>query len=265
MTEVSHIVKIVSIGKDQYSISENKETKGLVLYRKMGSSSKPYEVGFNAQGMVACTCTGFRYHDKCKHTTNFEEIMDSLPEAVATRPEIVVEPGRIAYTEIESVVDQVAEFIRTHGFRVDPAGSFRRGQSTVKDLDFVTNASCEVLVSLFELDDAPKIVTGTQVVRFDITYGAEEKVVQVDFCIMDHEAWGAALMYLTGSKEFNIFMRARAKSLGLKLSRHGLAHRNGIDGVIASKTESDIFRALNMEFVPPSLRANDNWVEFIGS
>jgi len=65
------------------------------------------------------------------------------------------------------------------------------------------------------------------------------------------EEWGAALLYFTGSKNFNIRMRNAAIAKGWKLNEYGLWDG---DKLIAGKTEEEIFEALGWEFVEPTAR-----------
>ena len=60
------------------------------------------------------------------------------------------------------------------------------------------------------------------------------------------------LLYSTGSKEFNITMRSRAKKLGYLLNQKGL-FKNGVL-VPNLKSELDYFNALNMPFKEPTNR-----------
>jgi DNA polymerase (family 10) len=77
------------------------------------------------------------------------------------------------------------------------------------------------------------------------------------------EFWGAALMYFTGSKEHNVRLRERAIKQGMTLNEYGLFEDDGSDptppqqrGVraVASKTEEEIYRALDLPYVHPTLR-----------
>jgi DNA polymerase/3'-5' exonuclease PolX len=69
-----------------------------------------------------------------------------------------------------------------------------------------------------------------------------------------------ALMYFTGSGEFNVDVRNRALSQGYSLSEYGMKYNTGekkgefIDHVF--NDEKDIFEFLGMEFVPPEKRTN---------
>jgi DNA polymerase (family 10) len=76
---------------------------------------------------------------------------------------------------------------------------------------------------------------------------------QVDIVHCTEDTLGPCLLYLTGSKEFNIQQRGRAKSLGLKLNRYGLFDRK-TGARIDENTEQSIFAALDMEWRSPEER-----------
>jgi len=88
-----------------------------------------------------------------------------------------------------------------------------------------------------------------------VTLGFNEVDLPVDIYCAHPESWGVLLLIRTGSKEHNIMMCSRARDMGMMLS----AKAGVIRGcrVIASKTETDIFKALNMEFVEPENREVD--------
>jgi DNA polymerase (family 10) len=76
--------------------------------------------------------------------------------------------------------------------------------------------------------------------------------VQFDLYYATPEEWGAMTLFLTGSKLFNILIRAKAKELGYKLNQYGLWH--GAE-LIAGRTEEQIFYALEMENWSPERRS----------
>lgn len=76
--------------------------------------------------------------------------------------------------------------------------------------------------------------------------------LQVDIYRATTETWGVLTLIRTGSKEHNICLCARAKRMDLMLSaKHGILQDAK---VIASRTEEEIFKALQMDFIPPELR-----------
>lgn len=75
--------------------------------------------------------------------------------------------------------------------------------------------------------------------------------VKVELYFATKETWGGFVLMYTGSKEYNISMRYKAKKMGLMLNQYGLI-KNG--AIIAFEAEEDIFKALNMEYVAPEMR-----------
>jgi len=65
------------------------------------------------------------------------------------------------------------------------------------------------------------------------------------------DQWGVALLYFTGSKEHNIAMRKVAIKKGWKLNEYGLFKG---DAVIASKTEEEIYKKLELDYCEPRNR-----------
>ena len=263
---MSKAFQVIKLGKDSYSVMSAADKPGFVVYRKLGEDGKGYLVGFADNGMLTCSCPGFRYHSQCKHTLNFEEIGNAFPEVVI-REKAVVEEGKIKAELLDSLVGYVKNTLEIVGLKTVVAGSFRRAAAGVKDLDFVTVATQEQVMDLLIANAEALTVSGEQVIRFQAPYFIDEEnnltgTVQVDLCLTTEESFGAAFLYLTGSKEFNIFMRSRAKSLGLRLSRHDLIDRN-TEQVIASATEQEIFQALGMDFVPPAARDNNAWLSYV--
>ena len=257
------VIKIRQLGKDQYSVVEGNLEKGSVFYRKMGTDDMGYEVGFNSEGQPFCNCKGFRYRDSCKHSADFEELAPTLVDEMDAGRQVMqqepVEDGRIPREDLEVVGETIVERFHMAGLVIEPAGSWRRGRSSVHDLDFVTTATPEEIEAVCG-SGLDTTASGPKVIRFETAY-AEDKEIQIDFTLTDQEHWGAALMYLTGSKEMNIFMRKRAKSREMKLTRNGLVVRT-TDEMLASKTEREIFKKLDLEFVPPSARDNNAWEEY---
>lgn len=88
------------------------------------------------------------------------------------------------------------------------------------------------------------------------------RTIQVDLKIVPPASFGAALMYFTGSKDHNIRLRERSLKRGLTLNEYGLypnddhaepPHKRGIPPV-AGATEEDVYRALDLAYIPPELR-----------
>ena len=65
------------------------------------------------------------------------------------------------------------------------------------------------------------------------------------------ESYYTALVYFTGSKEFNINMRQKAKKMGYILNRYGLYKNNK---KIPINSEKELFEKLKIKFILPKDR-----------
>src|SRR5207237_1452755 len=76
-------------------------------------------------------------------------------------------------------------------------------------------------------------------------------VMNADLRVVTDSQFPFALNYFTGSKEHNVAMRQRAIQYGLKLNEYELT---GAKKSVACKEEADIYKALDLDYVPPELR-----------
>jgi DNA polymerase (family X) len=84
--------------------------------------------------------------------------------------------------------------------------------------------------------------------------------LQVDLRVVPEQSWGAALQYFTGSQAHNVRIREIAVRRKYKLSEYGLFSVDTGE-LIASRTEEEIYRALGMSWIPPTLREDGGEVE----
>jgi DNA polymerase (family 10) len=89
----------------------------------------------------------------------------------------------------------------------------------------------------------------------------------MDLRTVSDEAFPAALLYFTGSKEHNVFLRGRARDKELTLNEYGLYPLlNGEadrEHPLEVKDEDAIYRALDLPYTPPELREQtyQSWIE----
>ncbi len=111
----------------------------------------------------------------------------------------------------DAVVAKVASALTPGTFEV--AGSYRRGKATVGDIDIVSKESPRAVNPRLRPIAEAMINEGEQ--KTSIRILGE----RVDIRFTDPESFGSMLIYLTGSKDFNIRLRAIAIDHGLKLER----------------------------------------------
>lgn len=137
-----------------------------------------------------------------------------------------------------------------------PCGSFRRFSETIGDIDIVVATEDAQLVheTVVAFPEAADVVGSGETKTSFLT----REGLQVDVRTVAPDQLGSALLYFTGSKTHNIQLRQKAMDQGWLLSEYGLFAG---EEVIASRTEADIYRALGMEFIPPTLREGGGEVE----
>ena len=154
-------------------------------------------------------------------------------------------------------------------------GSLRRMSETIGDID-ITVASTDparVMDVVVNHGAVTEIVLSGETKTSFLT----QTGLQVDVRVVAPEQFGAATLYFTGSKAHNIALRQRAIDRGWLLNEYGLSSvpdaKAGSDAddaaaaepeepvLIASETEEEIYRALEMAYVPPPMRESTGEVE----
>jgi DNA polymerase (family 10) len=132
---------------------------------------------------------------------------------------------------------------------VSPAGSLRRGQDSVGDIELLAAAD----------DPAPVIETVAQDPAFDrVLHRSSRRLyvltnrTQIGMRFPEPSHAGASLLHLTGSNAHFALLRQRAASRGWRLTPEGLRSPDGSRRTAA--TEEDIYAALDLPFIPPEIR-----------
>jgi DNA polymerase (family X) len=141
--------------------------------------------------------------------------------------------------------------------RIEVAGSIRRRKESIKDIDLVATApdAAAVMEAFVNLPQIHEVIMkgptrASVVIR---------ERVQVDLRVVEREAFGAALAYLTGSKAHNVRLREMAVRRGLKINEYGIfdeANRR-----LGGEEEEDVYRLLGLPWVPPELREDQGEIE----
>jgi DNA polymerase (family 10) len=136
------------------------------------------------------------------------------------------------------------------------AGSFRRGQETVGDLDFLVTAekSAEIIDRFKDYPEFAKI----QAAGSTKATGILRSGLQVDLRVVPADCFGSALHYFTGSKAHVIAIRGLGLVRGLKISEYGVFRG---ERHIGGKTEEEVFAAVGLPYIEPELRENRGEIE----
>ena len=146
--------------------------------------------------------------------------------------------------------------------RASYAGSLRRMAETIGDVDLLVSSERpeNVMDALVGSDLAERVIAHGETRLSIVTTSG----LQVDMRVVDREAWGAALIYFTGSKAHNVRIREMAVRHGLKLNEYGLFRaRSG--KLLAAETEEAVYERLGLPYIEPTLREDRGEIEAASS
>ena len=137
---------------------------------------------------------------------------------------------------------------------IEIAGSIRRKKDTVGDIDLLIEAEPHHHAAIADtICQQPWVQSVVAHGTTKIALIAKKTTLPVDIRIMEPKAMGAALLYFTGSKAFNIALRTHARKKGYKINEYGLFDRD-TKRFITGHTENDLFQKLDLSFIPPEQR-----------
>lgn len=143
------------------------------------------------------------------------------------------------------------------------AGSYRRGLPESGDIDVVVKAT--------DINSVMNPLYSTGTILANLTPDATVKSMlivrignnparRMDIRLIHPESWPFALLYFTGSKNFNIVIREWALNKGWSLSEYGFSNAStGLldrETSLKIKTEEDIFTFLGLKYQPPTERTD---------
>src|SRR6266705_3071254 len=191
-----------------------------------------------------------------------ETTQEKLCKAIADR---VKHSGSFQFGQIASEAESLRNDFASHPevLQVCIAGSYRRRKEIVRDLD--------LMVATKEPEATMKFFVGHPLVESIIAQGPTKSSVrlrsgiQCDLRVVSTAEYPFALNYFTGNKEHNIEMRNRALKRGWTLNEYRLAplptdpktrKKRSTTKIPKVHDEADLYRALDLDFIPPELREN---------
>ncbi|MBI4282458.1 MAG: DNA polymerase/3'-5' exonuclease PolX [Chloroflexi bacterium] len=141
---------------------------------------------------------------------------------------------------------------------IDAAGSLRRWQETIGDIDIMGSAEDpeEVINCFVELPLVEEVLVHGPTKASVVVHGG----LQVDLRMVEGSSYGALIQYFTGSKQHNILLREFANRMGLSLNEYGIAHVK-TEQVERFADERSFYARLGLQFIPPELREGLREVE----
>ncbi|MDD5773412.1 MAG: DNA polymerase/3'-5' exonuclease PolX [bacterium] len=160
----------------------------------------------------------------------------------------------LAYPLVENILGYLFKIKEIK--KAVPAGSLRRMQETIGDIDIlVTGSNGPEIIEHFKKYPGVKEVLASGETKGSIRV---EDGIQVDLRFVPEESFGSALQYFTGSKNHNIKLRDMAKKAGFKINEYGIFRD---DVKLGGKKEEEIYKVLGLPFIPPEMREDRGEIE----
>lgn len=166
--------------------------------------------------------------------------------------------GRFALGEVLPTAREIrARLLKVKGVEAaEVAGSIRRMQETIGDIDFLAISERPA--------EAADFFAGMPEVEHVYAKGETKILVRLrsgidaDLRIVPKESFGTALQYFTGSKDHNVELRKIAIKHGYKLNEYGLFRGKKI---VAAENEEEVYKKLGMQLPPPEIRLNSGEID----
>lgn len=132
-----------------------------------------------------------------------------------------------------------------------PGGSLRRWAPTIGDIDIMGTST--------DPTSAMKRFVTLPQVRQVLSHGRTKSTIitdnglQVDFRIVEVEAYGSLVQHFTGSRDHNIELREYALARGLSLNEYGIQDMQ-TKARASYQNEEEFYAALGLELIPPEIR-----------
>src|SRR6266700_596250 len=238
-----------------FSLSGLGAKKRRALYDRLGISSIEQLQKACEEGRVA-ELPGFGQ-------TTQQKLCDGIAKRAA-------HAGAFQFGQVAAEAETLRADLAAHpdALQVDIAGSYRRRKEIVHDLD--------LLVATKKPGAVTKFFVSHPLVESIIAQGPTKSSVrlrsgvQCDLRVVSAAEYPFALAYFTGNKEHNIELRSRALQRGWTLNEYRLAplppnpkakKKGPAEKIPKVRDESDLYRAVDLDFIAPELRENSGEFE----
>lgn len=203
---------------------------------------------------------GVKNVDELKQVAEQQKIRDIIGFSISAEEHILDEINKITEkynrmkisTAEQSALPVIKYLLEIESIEdIEIAGSYRRHQETIGDIDIlVTCDDNEAVIGRFvDYDDVDEILSKGETRSSVILKSG----LQIDLRVLPRKSYGAALLYFTGSKAHNIVIRTLAKQNDWKVNEYGLFEG---EKYLVGETETDIYNKLGLPYFEPELREN---------
>lgn len=155
------------------------------------------------------------------------------------------------------ITQQIAPFCH----RIEVAGSIRRGEETIGDINLIVLPKDRAGLRARVLHSKPEVIVDNEAalvvklangVCVDLWF-AEASYRTSTLSSPNGSNFGALLLFRTGSREHNAWLQRRASSQGMRWNTQWGIYSEG--RLVAADSESEIFEALQLPYADPHDRA----------
>ena len=168
-------------------------------------------------------------------------------------------------------IDKVKNIILTNISNIDNklifeiCGSYRRGNMESGDIDilishpnFLENISKEnflekIVKKLISINFIIDSLTSKGETKFMGVYKLDEYARRIDIRLIDYKFFYTSLLYFTGSKNFNLYIRNKALENNYSLNEYALTDLND-NSLKYLNSEKEIFEILKISYLSPEER-----------
>ena len=209
---------------------------------------------------------------------SFNELQEKYKKGEIELPENIVKGikyyGKINDKIDRELIDEVSKFLTDTLLEIDKnlfgivCGSYRRLKLVSGDVDFIvinpeyktkddTTQSNFIYTLISKLKEKKFIYDSLTDENVPTKYMGlfkwkKNSLMRIDIRFIPYESYYSAILYFTGSKNFNKKMRRTAITLGYTLNEYGLFDEN--NKMFRVNSEKDIFDILGMEYISPEYR-----------
>lgn len=262
------LTKLPGIGKDlAMKIREVVETGTLVLLRELERRTPPglrrmmHIPGLGPKKVLLLyECLGVDSVEALERAARTGRVREVPGFGEKTEKRILEEierrreegdEGRAGLVTAEEIVQPLLSYLKQiPGVRdAVAAGSFRRRQETVGDLDILVTCRrrCEVMERFVEYEAIERVISRGET-RSTVVFRSG---LQVDLRLIPATSYGAALHYFTGSRAHSIALRKMAQKNHLKINEYGVFRKGKR---VAGRTEEEIYAQFGLPYIEPELR-----------
>ena len=175
---------------------------------------------------------------------------------------------RIPRKEVTAMATVIKKTLNTIDTNLifDVCGSYRRGKDTCGDIDIlISNPTMKRIASKKYLSKVVTKLTSIGFIIDSLTDKGEKKYMgvcklsdslparRIDIRVFDIGSYYAAMLYFTGSKNFNVIVRQKALDIGFSLNEYGLTNTE-TKKKVELKSEEELFKLLNIPYLKPTER-----------